>query len=157
MSHDVWLWVALAAYGMHVLEEFMFDWKNWANHVLHLPVDWPAFYVTNALVGVLGVVVSEIGWRLPAISLAFPAVMLINGFFFHVAPFVATRKFSPGLITAVVLFFPLAGYLFYGAHLDGVLTATNALGAFVLGALLMASPIVMLKVRNKPFFRQDGS
>jgi hypothetical protein len=25
MNHEVWLWVALAAYGIHVLEEFVFD------------------------------------------------------------------------------------------------------------------------------------
>jgi hypothetical protein len=154
MTHEVWLWIALAAYGIHVLEEFMFDWKNWANRVLGLPVDWPGFYVTNALVVVLGVVAAEVGWRLPGVSLAFAALMLINGLFFHVVPFAVTRKFSPGLITAVILFFPLGGWLFYAAHLDGVLDAGAVVMAFVLGAALMATPVAMLKVRDKPFFRQ---
>ena len=103
MNHEIWLWVATAAYGLHALEEFMLDWKTWANKVLKLPVDWPIFYVVNALVVVLGIIAAEIGWRLPALSLAFPALMLINAVFFHILPFVVTKKFSPGLISAVVL------------------------------------------------------
>jgi hypothetical protein len=102
MNHEIWLWVATAAYGLHALEEFMLDWKTWANKVLKLPVDWPIFYVVNALVVVLGIIAAEIGWRLPALSLAFPALMLINAVFFHILPFVVKKKFSPGLISAVV-------------------------------------------------------
>lgn len=154
MQHEVWLWVALAAYAVHMLEEFMLDWKNWANRVLHLPVDWPQFYVTNAVVVVLGIAAAEIGWKLPAISLAFPALMLINAVFFHIAPWVVTKKFSPGLISAVAIFLPLGAWLFYGASHDGVLSATTVVAAFAIGAALMACPVVMLKVKDKPFFKQ---
>ena len=155
MNYEVWLWVALAAYGLHALEEFMLDWKSWANHVLGLPVDWPGFYVTNALVVVLGVVAAEVGWRLPAISLAFPALMLINAVFFHIAPYLVTRRFSPGLITAVFLFLPLGYWIIQGAQQDGVLTAEITLAAFAIAAGLMACPVLMLKIKDRPFFKQD--
>jgi len=154
MNHEIWLWVATAAYGLHALEEFMLDWKTWANKVLKLPVDWPIFYVVNALVVVLGIIAAEIGWRLPALSLAFPALMLINAVFFHILPFVVKKKFSPGLISAVVLFLPIGTWLFYGANRDGVLTTTTAIIAVALGAGLMAYPIILLKLRDKPFFKQ---
>jgi hypothetical protein len=154
MNHEIWLWVVTAAYGLHALEEFMLDWKTWANKVLKLPVDWPIFYVVNALVVVLGIIASIIGWRLPALSLAFPALMLINAIFFHILPFVVKKKFSPGLISAVVLFLPIGSWLFYGADKDGVLTTTTAIIAVALGAGLMAYPIILLKVKDKPFFRQ---
>jgi hypothetical protein len=154
MNHEIWLWVATAAYGLHALEEFMLDWKDWANKVLKLPVDWPIFYVVNALVVVLGIIASIIGWRLPAVSLAFPALMLINAVFFHILPFVVKKKFSPGLISAVVLFLPLGSWLFYGADKDGVLSVTTVVGAFAIGAGLMAYPIILLKLKDKPFFRQ---
>jgi len=154
MNHEIWLWVATAAYGLHALEEFMLDWKDWANNVLKLPVDWPIFYVVNALVVVLGIIASAIGWRLPALSLAFPALMLINAVFFHILPFIVTKKFSPGLISAVVLFLPIGSWLFYGADKDGVLTTTIAIIAVALGAGLMAYPIILLKVKDKPFFKQ---
>ena len=154
MNHEIWLWVATAAYGLHALEEFMLDWKTWANKVLKLPVDWPIFYVVNALVVVLGIIAAEIGWRLPALSLAFPALMLINAVFFHILPFVVKKKFSPGLISAVCLFLPLGSWLFYGANRDGVLTTTTAIIAVALGAGLMAYPIILLKLKDKPFFKQ---
>lgn len=154
MNHEIWLWVATAAYGLHALEEFMLDWKTWANTVLKLPVDWPIFYVVNALVVVLGIIASIIGWRLPALSLAFPALMFINAVFFHILPFVAKKKYSPGLASAVVLFLPLGTWLFYGAQKDGVLSTMTVVGAFTLGAGLMAYPIILLKVKDKPFFKQ---
>lgn len=154
MNHEIWLWVATAAYGLHALEEFMLDWKTWANKVLKLPVDWPIFYVVNALVIVLGIVAAVIGWRLPALSLTFPALMLINAVFFHILPFVVKKKYSPGLASAVVLFLPLGIWLFYGAEKDGVLSAMTVVGAFALGAALMAYPIILLKLKDKPFFKQ---
>jgi hypothetical protein len=154
MNYEIWLWVATAAYGLHALEEFMLDWKDWANKVLKLPVDWPIFYVVNALVVVLGIIASIIGWRLPAVSLAFPALMLINAVFFHILPFVVKKKYSPGLASAVVLFLPLGTWLFYGADKDGVLSVTTVVGAFAIGAGLMAYPIILLKLKDKPFFKQ---
>jgi len=154
MTSEIWLWVATAAYGLHILEEFMLDWKTWANKVLKMAVDWPMFYVVNALVIVLGVVAAEVGWRLPAVALAFPALMLINAVFFHLLPFAATRKFSPGVISAGFLFLPIGAGLFYGAHRDGVLTVPTAVAAFALGAGLMAYPVALLKLKDKPFFRQ---
>jgi hypothetical protein len=154
MNHEIWLWVATAVYGVHILEEFVLDWKNWANNVMKLPVDWPAFYVTNALVIVLGIVAAEVGWRLPALSLAYPALMVINAIFFHVLPFVITKKYSPGLFSAVLLFLPIGIWLFYGAEKDGVLSVTTTVSAFVLGAGLMAYPVILLKLKDKPFFKQ---
>jgi hypothetical protein len=99
------MWLCVGAYGLHILEEFVFDWRNWARNVLHLPVQWDDFYITNALVIVLGIVAAEAAPVLPAAALGFPALMLINATCFHVAPFVWTHgRFSPGLITAVLLF-----------------------------------------------------
>lgn len=154
MTTEIWLWVATAAYGVHILEEFVLDWKAWANKVMKLPVDWPAFYVTNALVIVFGIVAAEVGWRLPLLSLAFPALMVINAIFFHILPFIATRKYSPGFFSAVVLFLPIGICLFYGAERDGVLSIITAISAFVLGAALMAYPVILLKLKDKPFFKQ---
>ncbi len=154
MTTEVWLWVATAAYGVHILEEFILDWKGWANKQLGLPVDWPAFYVTNALVIVFGIVAAEIGWKIPVLSLAFPALMVINAIFFHILPFVVTKKYSPGLISAVLLFLPIGTWVFYGAQKDGMLTVSTAISAIALGGALMACPVILLKVKDRPFFKQ---
>jgi hypothetical protein len=149
-------WLALAAYGLHILEEYTFDWRNWARNVLTLPVEWDHFYVTNALVVVLGAVAAELAATQPMLALAFPAVMLINATFFHVGPFLVTRgRFSPGLITAVILFYPIGSACFRRVAADGHLDSGTLAGALALGAALMAAPVVMLKAKDRLYFRQD--
>jgi len=156
MTHAYILWIATFAYAIHILEEFAFDWKNWAQNVLHLPVNWAHFAVVNGIVIVLGVSCSEVAWLCPVYALSLPALMLINATFFHVLPFITTKgRFSPGLGTAVLLFYPIGIWAYYGAYLDGILTTQTAVLSFVLGAALMASPIVMLKLRLRPYFQQD--
>lgn len=149
------LWLATACYGVHILEEYQLNWRDWARTALGLPVEWSDFYVVNALVIVLGVVAANLAaW--PAIALAFPAVMLINATFFHVLPFVRLGgRFSPGLITALVLFFPVGVACYWRAAADGTLSAGTLIISLVLGALLMASPVVLLLSKDKPYFRQD--
>jgi Protein of unknown function with HXXEE motif len=120
--------------------------------VLHLPARWEDFYITNALVVILGVVAAIIAPRWPILALGFAGLMLINATFFHVAPFLWTRgRFSPGLITAMVLFFPLGIATMRAGHLDAIGLA-EALG---IGALMMATPIIFLKLKDKPYFNQD--
>jgi hypothetical protein len=104
---------------------------------------------------VLGVVAANLAaW--PAVALAFPAVMLINATFFHVLPFVRMGgRFSPGLVTAVVLFYPVAIACYWRAATDGTLSAGALIASLVLGALLMASPVVLLLIKDQPYFRQD--
>ncbi len=156
MSHAYILWIATMAYALHVVEEFAFDWKNWAANVLKLPVSWSHFAVVNGAVIVLGVSCAGVGWALPAYALCLPALMLINATFFHVLPFIVTKgRFSPGLATALVLFYPVAIWSYYGAWQDGILDITTIVFSFILGALLMATPVAMLKLRRKPYFDQE--
>ncbi|MBE2179263.1 MAG: HXXEE domain-containing protein [Chthoniobacterales bacterium] len=155
MSHTFILWIALFAYAMHATEEYILDWKGWANSVLRLPVDWTHFAVVNSAVVVLGISCAAVGWSLPEYALALPALMLINAAFFHVLPFLVTKgRFSPGLGTAVLLFFPIGLWAYRGARLDGVLTTRVLVTSFILGALLMAFPILLLKIRQLPYFNQ---
>ena len=81
-------------------------------------------------------------------SLMYPALMLINGIFFHILPTLGQRRFSPGTITAVALFLPVALWTFYGAYKDGVLSGTTLAISLIGGGLLMASPILLLRTRG---------
>jgi hypothetical protein len=158
MSFAAMSWLLLLAYALHMLEEFMLNWRDWARGVLGLPVGWPDFYVTNALVVVLGIGAAELAGELPILPLAFAALMLINATLFHVAPMIAFRgRFSPGAMTAVVLFYPAAGTAFVLAGREGLLSAGVVLGAFFIGALLMAYPIVLLKARGLPYVQQASA
>jgi hypothetical protein len=156
MSHAYILWIATMAYALHIVEEYTFDWKNWAINVIKLPVTWVHFAVVNGVVIVLGISCSSVAWSLPAYALSLPALMLINATFFHVLPFLTTKgRFSPGLGTAILLFYPISIWAYYGAYQDGVLSTSTLILSFIIGALLMASPIVMLKLRLRPYFNQN--
>lgn len=150
------LWLAIACYGLHILEEYQLDWRNWARAVIKLPVEWSDFYVMNALVIVFGIAAANLAAHWPLLALTFPAVMLINATFFHILPVIRTHgRFSPGLFTAVVLFWPVGIACYWRTAADGALGAGTLIGSLMLGAILMASPIVLLKIKARPYFRQD--
>lgn len=155
MDYEHWLWLATAAYAIHMLEEFMLNWRDWARAVIGLPVEWPDFYMTNAIVVVLGICAAHLALSAPTIALGFPALMVINAIVFHVVQMIRTHgRFSPGVITAVILLLPVAAGCYWAAADQGVLTATSVLLSTLLGAGLMATPIVLLHVRGKPYFQQ---
>ncbi|MFL9825486.1 HXXEE domain-containing protein [Rhodoplanes sp. SY1] len=148
-------WLAMAAYAVHILEEYTFDWRDWARGVIGLPVEWTDFYVTNSVVVALGIAQGMLAPTLPWAPLTYAALMIINAVFFHILPFVTTRgRFSPGLVTAIVLFLPLGIAMFAAASGEGRLDLATSIGAVLGGALLMASPVVMLKLKDKPYFVQ---
>jgi hypothetical protein len=150
------LWISTFAYGLHALEEFILDWRDWARAVIGLPVEWPHFYVVNFLVIVLGICCAQLASTQVPLALAMPALMLINATFFHVAPMLATRgRYSPGTFSAVVLFYPLGIACYQRALSDGSVTAGGIVLSLVIGALLMASPIVLLRIKDKPYFKQS--
>jgi hypothetical protein len=91
------------------------------------------------------------------VALAFAAMMLVNAIFFHVLPMIVFKgRFSPGAMTAVVLMCPAAITAFVLAGREGMLSTGMVLGAFFIGALLMAYPIVLLRSRGLAYFRQQG-
>ncbi|TGD91904.1 HXXEE domain-containing protein [Methylobacterium nonmethylotrophicum] len=151
MTLNALSWIAMAAYAFHILEEYQLNWRDWARNALKLPVEWSDFYVTNAVVIALGVAQAMLAIELPLAPMSFAALMLINAIFFHILPFARTRRFSPGLITAVLLFLPCSLAVFSKAHQTGQATVTTMIFSFVIGAVTMAYPIVMLRVRSQSF------
>lgn len=155
MTLQTLAWLAMAAYATHIMEEYTFDWRNWARAIIKLPVEWSDFYVTNAVVIALGIAQAELAPKLPLAPLIFASLMLINAVFFHILPVVWTKgRFSPGVATAVLLFLPMGIAVWRQAASDGVLDVTTAIAAVSGGAALMAYPIIMLRLKSRPYFQQ---
>lgn len=149
MTHEYLLWISLFAYASHIYEETVMDWKTWAMHISKFKnLQWTDFFVANFAVITLGVCTAMVGWKLPSFALIFPALQIINGLFFHLLPTVIYRKYSPGLITACLLFFPISLWTFWGAFMDGVLSRGVAICSFSLAALIMAMPFIFLNLRE---------
>lgn len=96
MTLDQLCWIATASYAIHMLEEHTLNWRDWAHDALRLKVDWNAFYVTNSVVIILGIAAAEVAPQMPILALCFPALMLVNGTFFHLLPVLLMKgRFSP--------------------------------------------------------------
>lgn len=149
MGSDYLLWLLTALYAAHILEEYQLGWRSWAQKTIGIPVTWTDFYLTNAAVIVLSVCLASIGWRVPAISLIYPGLMLINAIFFHIIPTIWMRQISPGVFTAVVLFLPGVLATYIGAANDGVLNVGTLVVSLIGGALAMALPLVLFPLKRR--------
>jgi hypothetical protein len=156
MTHEYVLWIATAAYLVHILEEYELNWRDWARAVLGLPLNWDTFYVVNALVAALGACCAMVGWKRPEFALAFPGIMVVNATFFHVLPMLKTRVYSPGVVSAIFVFYPVAGWAYYGAWVDGVLGPWEAAASGILAVVLKVYLIAIIKIKHHPMFRYES-
>ena len=121
-THEFTLWVVVMVLGLHFLEEFALDIRTWLQGVFQVPVTWEQCHLVNAAVTLMAIGGSMIGWRKPELSLIMPAIVIVNAFFFHLAFSIIWRSYSPGTLSALLLFVPAGLWCFIGAHRDGVLT-----------------------------------
>src|SRR5881398_1283459 len=74
------LWVMLASAGFHIAEETLLDFVSFASAAGYR-CSWHEFDLINLAYVVAGVASAAIGWRAPALSLSYPALLLINAVF----------------------------------------------------------------------------
>ncbi len=148
MSESIF-WLLVIAYAAHVMEESILNWKKWVMAVADINVEWSEFYITNAAVIVAGICFAMIGFKNPYISLMFPALMIINAVFFHIIPTIIKRKFSPGLLTSILLFLPLSFMAFYEAYKQKYFNVQVLLCSITGGIVIMGYPIFLQKLKGK--------
>jgi Protein of unknown function with HXXEE motif len=137
------LWLLVLAGVLHVVEERLLNWRDWAQGISGLPLEWGRFYVINAGFLAIAVAAAVVGWKRPCLSLALPSLVLINGLLFHLAPTVVMGRVSPGIITSVTLYLPLGVWVYWRAAREGVLTQRVALCSVLLGAGVMCIPFAI--------------
>ena len=148
MSHEYLLWVATFAYGIHMIEETVYNWHDWVRYTLGMEAQWHEFYMVNAVVIVMGCTCAMVGWKNPTFSLIFPAFMVVNAVGFHILPIIVKRTFSPGVITSIILFLPITASIYYGAYQDGVITSLQVvLVSAAMGFVCMMFPIFLQKTK----------
>jgi hypothetical protein len=114
------VWLMPAAYTAHLLEEWFGGFPEWVGTVVGSPLPRPAFVAINAVAFVVLVAAvrettrrEESGWM----AIAIAAVIGVNGLG-HILGSLATRSYSPGLITGVVFYLPLAKLVLMRAWLQ---------------------------------------
>jgi hypothetical protein len=150
-NYEVCLFLICIAYAAHVLEEYFFDWRSWASQTSKTELRWSDFYLVNAAFFVFAFSCALIGSRSSAVSLALPALAVINGVIFHALPTIVFRRYSPGLFTAIVFVCPSAVSAYASASQADLISVNSIVISTVIGAAAMFTPVVIgrLSRQNK--------
>lgn len=141
-SFERFLWAMPVAYAIHIPEEFLSGFPAWMAKHMHASMDAQGFVLNNALF--MAILLSLSLWAsktrsaLPAfVFLSWASGNLFWNFIFHLWTTVQADSYSPGLVSATLLYYPIsiwAGVLAVKQHR---LTRGAVLGAFTIGAALM--------------------
>jgi hypothetical protein len=151
MSLTVLAWLAVAAYALHIVEEHILGWFDWARKTMNISLGWEQYVITEVAILILGLTAAMLsGTPLgPTLVVAFTTLLLINAVFFHLLPMLANGgRFSPGVISGLFLFLPLA-WLVYKTQ---ALSQNDLVWAVVLGIALILWPMLLLKLRGVAWF-----
>jgi hypothetical protein len=158
-SHSWVLWVGIVAIGLHVMEEYAQGWLAWANQQVGprfgIRFTETDFFFTAFLLIFYALAGAAIGWWAPAVSLAIPALFVVNAIFLHMLPSLRADRLTPGTLTAVVIYLPVAAWMFWAAAEDDVLSVGTVLLAFVLGTALMYYPLAVAVLAKKTGWQED--
>mgnify|MGYP001573076964 FL=1 len=142
MRFERFLWAMPAAYALHICEEYGAGFPAWMNQHMHASMTNPAFLLNNALF--MAIMLSLSTWaslgtsRLSAfLFLGWASGNLFWNFIFHLATTLIADSYSPGLVTASLLYYPISIWVGVLAVRDGRLSPAGVLGAFVIGACVM--------------------
>jgi hypothetical protein len=130
----------LAAAVLHLIEEYVYPggFLRWVQSAVGFAPNAAEAVVINALF--VGLVATPLFSAGPVLSLSVPALLLTNGAM-HVIGTIATKRYSPGVITSVLLFFPLGVYAISRAK------TANGTG-ILLGIGWMLVPLTVVSLRR---------
>jgi hypothetical protein len=143
MQHDWVLWLAATAIAMHTIEERLLNWLPWGRRRLRYNGTWEHYYVLTGALGLAGVAAAVIGWRFPIYAVGLLVEMYIDAIFLHIAPTIWYREFSPGVLSSVFIYLPVASVCLYYAASDGVLSPAVLVLGFLLGLVFHLWPFIL--------------
>ena len=137
------LYVVAGSCALHVAEEYLTGWQEWARQTLGIDMPTTRFLLGNAVLVIVAVAFARMGWRRPALSLLIPSLALVNAVFFHILPTIVQHRVSPGIYTAVLLYVPLSSWALVGAARDGVprraIATALAAGCLMMGGIVLGA------------------
>lgn len=146
---NVPFWTLTVAYAAHILEEYVLDWKSWAEKTSNLKMEWSEFFIANAAVIVLGICCSSVGYTCPVFAYLFVGLATVNALFAHIGTTIVKRKFSPGLITSIILFIPICVWAYIMAFDKGILTMPFMIISILGGFIIMLFPVILQLIKQK--------
>jgi len=139
-------WAILGAALIHVGEEYLGGWVDWVQSFA--PVTVTQFVIVNAAFVLLCIAGSIVGARSLLFSLSVASLIFINALL-HLVMTVITKRYSPGVVSAALLYIPLALLAYYLSANSGQLTLFEGVGSGLLGLLWMALPVGFQLLRRQ--------
>lgn len=136
------IWAMPAAFALHIGEEFIGGFARWVTETVGGSMDTIAFLANNA--AFMAVLVGLTAWtaRRPDGWAAFLLIIwasanLFWDFLFHLVTTAAFDRYSPGLFTASLLYYPLSVVIGWLAVRENILSRAGFAAAVSFGAALM--------------------
>jgi hypothetical protein len=151
MSLTVLAWLAVAAYALHVVEEHMLGWYDWARKTMNISMTWEQYVITEVAILILGLTAAMLAGQPigPMLTVAFATLLFINAIFFHVIPMLTNGgKFSPGVLTGVVLFLPLC----WQVYKTQTLSQNDLFWSVAIGAAVMVWLWLLTYLKGQRYF-----
>ena len=113
-------WAIVGAALVHIIEEYVGDWLGWVQRFVP-GVTMIQFVIVNAVFVILCIAGAAVGTRSLVFGLSIASLIFINALV-HIMPTVRTRHYSPGSVSAILLYIPLSACAFYLSAKSGQLT-----------------------------------
>jgi hypothetical protein len=137
------LWLMPAAFALHICEEGFGGFTRYVVEQMHgSEMPGPLFLLNNAvfmtiLIGLSIWATHSRSTRSAFFLMAWASGNLFWDFLVHLGYTVFTGQFSPGLVTATLLYYPIPFMVSTTALREGRLSLYGVLGSFAVGAVLM--------------------
>lgn len=137
------IWLMPASFAAHISEEWIGGFPAWVSHIAGGQMSRQAFIENNAffmaVLLLLTFFASYARSRWTAfVLISWASANLFWDFLFHLGATPFWGVYSPGLITATLLYFPVSFFVARAALEEGVLPKGELIGASATGAALMA-------------------
>lgn len=140
--------LAPPAYLLHILEEAsgFVVWTRLYPTLFSNTLSTTIFVITNAVYMSLVVVAVLLCARRSAVTLGLAVIVfLFSNAVFHIGFTIFSGIYSPGTVTAVVLYVPLTVAGFYSANREGLLGIRRVLMALLLGVVVANAPLRIMQ------------
>src|SRR5687767_9932783 len=139
-----WVWLFPLAYGLHIAEEYAFNFPAYVANLSGRYISNPQFLVINAVFWLLMVATVVVVLARPSqawLIVTLAAVLGINAAL-HLVGSIVTFTYSPGTVTAGVLYVPLV--VFALRRILPYVRRSVAVQAAALGAAIHAGVILLV-------------
>lgn len=132
------IFVICLLYGLHMVEEFCFGFVPWADRYFGR-FDWKQNLIGNFIFLVVVAAACYLYYLNPAKHLwagMSAAMWILANAFLHISCTILGREYSPGVVTATLLYVPGGVYFLSRWGGNGLLTWENVTASFLLGGML---------------------